>query len=151
MHKDKLSSGGYDKKYADNYDKIDWGKPKNTGGKMYKVEKFKSEKNGEHYFRIVAANGNIIATSEGYKNKSDRDTPADKVQASFDAYEREQIPHEQQQMGIHVPASGICIYEHAGKCSNPVVDASECGFSAHSACKEAEFDKHDAVADHVCT
>ena len=44
---------------------------------MYKIEKFRSEKNKEHYFRVVAENGNIICSSEGYKNKKDRNSIAD--------------------------------------------------------------------------
>jgi len=52
---------------------------------MYKVEKFRSEKNKEHYFRVVAENGNIICSSEGYKNKKDRDDIADSLPFAMNA------------------------------------------------------------------
>ena len=32
MHEDKFKSGGYSKKYSDNYKKIDWGKKKPKDG-----------------------------------------------------------------------------------------------------------------------
>jgi uncharacterized protein YegP (UPF0339 family) len=34
------------------------------------TELFKSEKNGEFYFRIKAKNGETLVVSEGYKNKN---------------------------------------------------------------------------------
>ena len=40
---------------------------------MYKIEKFRSEKNKQYYFRIVAENGKIVSASEGYRNRIDRD------------------------------------------------------------------------------
>jgi len=46
---------------------------------MYKIEKFRSEKNSEYYFRVVAENGKIVCSSEGYKNKVDRDEVADSL------------------------------------------------------------------------
>lgn len=33
----------------------------------YRIELFKSTKDRQHYWRLRAANGNILATSEGYK------------------------------------------------------------------------------------
>ena len=35
-----------------------------------KFELFQSEKNGKYYFRLVAANNQIILTSQGYKSKT---------------------------------------------------------------------------------
>lgn len=46
---------------------------------MYKIQKFRSDKNKEYYFRIVASNGKIVCSSEGYKNKRDRDHIADNL------------------------------------------------------------------------
>lgn len=36
-----------------------------------KIELFKSGKVGDWYFRIVASNGQIVAQSEGYRNRMD--------------------------------------------------------------------------------
>ena len=36
-----------------------------------KIELFKSDTNGEWYFRVRAKNGQVIAASEGYKNRLD--------------------------------------------------------------------------------
>lgn len=46
---------------------------------MYKIEKFRSEKNKQYYFRIKAGNGKIVCSSEGYKNKKDRNEIADNI------------------------------------------------------------------------
>lgn len=36
----------------------------------FKVVIFKSDKNGQHYLRLVARNGKTIAQSEGYKRRA---------------------------------------------------------------------------------
>lgn len=43
------------------------------------IETFKSKKNGQYYFAIVASNGRTVAQSEGYKTKRSRDRGAQAV------------------------------------------------------------------------
>ena len=38
---------------------------------MHKFELFKSKRNSQWYFRMIARNGNIVASSEGYKRRAD--------------------------------------------------------------------------------
>lgn len=38
-----------------------------------KIETYKSNRNGNYYFRIKSRNGRIIASSEGYTTKQSRD------------------------------------------------------------------------------
>ncbi len=44
-----------------------------------KFEIFQSEKSGEYYFRLKAANGQVILTSEGYKTKASAISGAESV------------------------------------------------------------------------
>lgn len=37
------------------------------------IEKFRSRRNKQFYFRVVAGNGKTVAQSEGYKTKRSRD------------------------------------------------------------------------------
>lgn len=46
---------------------------------MFKVKRFKSEKNGEYYFSICGMNGEIVSSSEGYKQVASRDKIADRL------------------------------------------------------------------------
>jgi uncharacterized protein YegP (UPF0339 family) len=43
------------------------------------IESFRSAKNRQYYFRIVAGNGRTVAQSEGYKTKGSRDRGIDAV------------------------------------------------------------------------
>lgn len=45
---------------------------RHTGGVTMRFEKLRGS-NGQFYFRLVASNNEIIAASEGYHNRSDRD------------------------------------------------------------------------------
>lgn len=37
------------------------------------IQTFRSKKDGQYYFRVVARNGRTIAASEGYETKRSRD------------------------------------------------------------------------------
>lgn len=59
--------------------------PANRPRSKYRIELFRSQKDRQHYWRLRASNGNVLATSEGYKRADSRNRVAKRMQKAFTA------------------------------------------------------------------
>lgn len=102
---------------------------------MYKIEKFEG-KNKEHYFRGVSSNGNIILSSEGYKNKKDRDTVADKITKAFNLYE---YAVDTERIIPNKTFIGCAYFTEDGTCLSEDITGASCLYVNQRKCPLAEF------------
>lgn len=118
---------------------------------MYKIEKFRSEANGEYYFKGVATNGQVIFISEGYKNKKDRDTVADNLQSLFtDQFKQKELAEWQNRNFDKVSHEDclIGVMEEVGELSHAILKHKQKIRGYHD---ESKFiaEAEDAISDTI--